>query len=176
MPPPNTNIGNGTVISLEAGMQNSCVRMVEGLRCWGEGLYSQLGPIEGSLGDEPGELPPAFLPVGNVTDAVVGQSMCSLSNAGQLRCWGAGAWGSHGDGHTQNIGDDQGELPPPLVDVGGLVSQLHQSSFALHHCVVLEDQSVRCWGAGASGALGSGDVDSIGDQPGEMPPPPVDVF
>ena len=47
---------------------------------------------------------------------------------------------------------------------------------ASEQLVVLEDHSVRCFGGGASGALGNGSTQNIGDEPNEMPPPPVQLF
>ena len=41
--------------------------------------------------------------------------------------------------------------------------------------LVLAGGTVRCWGYGAVGALGYGNTENIGDEPGEMPPPDVDV-
>ncbi len=39
---------------------------------------------------------------------------------------------------------------------------------AAHTCVVLDNSTVKCWGSGASGRLGTGDTMSRGDQPDEL--------
>ena len=101
--------------------------------------------------------------------------MCALSGAGKVRCWGGSDYkhGQLGYESTQQVGNDPGEMPPPDVDVGGEVVQI--TAGAAHTCALLASGKVRCWGEGSSGALGSGSTQHIGDGPGEMPPPDVDV-
>jgi alpha-tubulin suppressor-like RCC1 family protein len=92
---------------------------------------------------------------------------------GELRCWGHNATGQLGLGHTDDIGDDANEMPPPATDVGGQISQVALGgSFA---CVLLVNGQVRCWGYNADGQLGQGHTNDIGDGPGEMPPPVVNI-
>lgn len=101
--------------------------------------------------------------------------MCLLGDAGKVRCWGGSTWkhGQLGYGSTQVVGNDPGEMPPPDVDVGGEVVQV--SAGEVHTCAVLAEGNIRCWGHGGAGRLGYGDTENIGDEPGEMPPPDVDV-
>ena len=101
--------------------------------------------------------------------------MCALSDAAKVRCWGGSDYkhGQLGYESTQQIGNDPGEMPPPDVDVGGEVVQI--TAGAAHTCALLASGKVRCWGEGSSGALGYGSTAHIGDGPGEMPPPDVDV-
>lgn len=100
--------------------------------------------------------------------------MCALSPAGKVRCWGGSAkHGELGYGSTQQIGNAPGEMPPPDVNVGGTVVQLTAGD--VHTCALLAGGTVRCWGYAAFGALGYGNTENIGDEPGEMPPPDVDV-
>ena len=35
-------------------------------------------------------------------------------------------------------------------------------------CVVLDNGSLKCWGKGATGRLGYGSTDNLGDEAGEM--------
>jgi hypothetical protein len=56
-------------------------------------------------------------------------------------------------------------LPP--VDLGTGKTAKAIAVGASHTCVILEDDSVKCWGANA-GMLGLGDVMSRGDEPNEM--------
>ena len=37
-----------------------------------------------------------------------------------------------------------------------------------HRCAVLDDQEVKCWGTCNAGELGTGDLQTVGDAPGEM--------
>jgi len=117
------------------------------------------------------ELPPRPRLVGGLTHT------CALSPAGSVRCWGGAdamiGHGQIGSGDLEAIGDQPGEMPPPDVAVGGPVAQIAAGTW--HTCAVLKDGSVRCWGKGDAGQLGLGASESIGDEPGEMPPPPIDL-
>jgi cysteine-rich repeat protein len=179
MPTADVNVGAGTIIKVVAGGPNTCVVLEGGVvRCWGSNAVGQLG--EGNTdhrGDQPGEMPPPDIDVGgNVVDILVGSRMCALLDTGAVRCWGSGNGGSLGYGNTDNLGDQPGELPTPDLELGGLVDYLAKGAPGGHTCVVLVDRSVRCWGHSAYGRLGYGGMNHVGDQPGEMPPPPVLVY
>lgn len=65
-------------------------------------------------------------------------------------------------------------MPPPPVDLGGTVEQLAVGHD--HSCVLLGSGNVRCSGRGLTfGSLGYASTDNVGDDPGEMPPPDVDI-
>jgi hypothetical protein len=72
-----------------------------------------------------------------------------------------------------SLGDEPGDMPPPIVPVGGTVKQI--ATGTTHSCALLDTGAVRCWGRGEDGKLGYGNTDSVGDEPGEMPPPDVPV-
>src|SRR5690606_8611778 len=88
---------------------------------------------------------------------------------GQVACWGANASGQLGRGDLQVQGDDPGELGAAVEpsDIGTKAVALALGDS--HSCAVTESGAVRCWGSGAAGALGRGDLTTIGDQPGELP-------
>src|SRR5690606_41052959 len=123
-------------------------------------------------------MPPPLIDVGGtVVDFVLGiYSMCALLDTGAVRCWGSWADGILGYGNNQSIGNEPGEMPPADLELGGPVNQISHGHSPEHLCAVLFDNTVRCWGNGEYGALGYGNTQDIGDQPGEMPPPPVPVF
>src|SRR5690606_7188806 len=127
------------------------------------------------LGDAPGEMPPPSINVGGPVARMMlgGLHTCVMDNDSKLRCWGSNQYGQLGLGHTNNIGDNAGEMPPPVIDVGGPIDQLAPGRY--HSCALLDGGQVRCWGRNHAGQLGQGHTDNIGDQPGEMPPPIVDV-
>ncbi|HEX6273102.1 MAG TPA: hypothetical protein VFZ53_08685, partial [Polyangiaceae bacterium] len=75
--------------------------------------------------------------------------------------WGSGDRGELGYGNTQAIGDDETPASVEPVDVGPEANTVDVGF--LHVCATLLDGAVRCWGRGATGALGYGNVVDIGD-------------
>lgn len=100
---------------------------------------------------------------------VGGLFSCALLNNKRVRCWGTNAKGQLGHGTTQNVGISPGDMPPPYTDAGGPVKSLAAGNNRV--CVQLEDDSVRCWGQ----LYDNTTSDPIGDEPGEMPPPAIDI-
>ncbi len=94
---------------------------------------------------------------------------CALVDGDELRCWGRGTYGQLGYGSTMHLGDQPGELPTPVVDLGQH-AVLSLASSQNSNCAVLDDATLRCWGGNDSGQLGINNTAKIGDQPGEMPP------
>ena len=122
------------------------------LRCWGRGDMYRLG-----TGSEQDQYLPAPIPLGDglgAVDVAVGtQHTCAINTQGGVQCWGAGGsgqigWGSNNpnpnpvNGHTNSLGAN---LTAVQIEVG--------YEFA---CVLLSDGSVKCWGLGSEGRLGSG--------------------
>ncbi len=172
-----TNAG-GNVRAIASGFAHTCALHVDHtVRCWGLGLAGRLGyGSASSVGDAPAEMPPPAVDVGGSAVAITagGNHTCVILADGSVRCWGGGSGGRLGSGSPLNIGEAPGQMPPPAVPLGGRAVAI--SAGTQHTCAVLEGGSVRCWGAGASGELGNGDdTVNIGDAPGEMPPPPVNV-
>jgi cysteine-rich repeat protein len=162
------------VSSVVTGGEHTCALLDTGtVRCWGQGEWGQLGAATtDDLGDD--EDPAAGSPIdlGGVATAVVAgyRHACALLDDGAVRCWGDGTYGQIGQGNTDAVGDD--ELPSAVepVDVGGVVTQLVSGYF--HVCALLDEGTLRCWGAGEFGQLGLGNIDNVGDDevPGEVAP------
>jgi alpha-tubulin suppressor-like RCC1 family protein len=182
MPPADIDLGPGVVTQLDAGTDQTCALMDSGVvRCWGAAAYGALGYGNTlPLGDQPGEMPPPDVDVGGtVVQIAAGESsVCALLVGGTVRCWGANSFGQLGYGNENPVGDVPGEMPPADVDVGGPAVALYGDY--RHYCALLMDGTLRCWGDNGSGRLGYDFLDffnvSIGDDPGEMPPPPVEVW
>ena len=87
--------------------------------------------------------------------------ICALLDTGAVRCWGFGADGQLGYGNTNNIGDDEVPASAGDVDLGGTVVQIASGGF--HTCALLDTGTARCWGRGADGQLGYGNIVWIGD-------------
>ncbi|HEY6560743.1 MAG TPA: hypothetical protein VI072_25875 [Polyangiaceae bacterium] len=168
------NVG-GTVVQLVSGSSHVCALLNTGkVRCWGYNGLGQLGyGHTNDIGDN--EFPSSAGDVnvgGNPVQLTAGSAhTCALLDTGNVRCWGANAYGQLGHGHTNIIGD--GELPAAAGDVpvGGRVVQIEAGGE--HTCAVLDTGGVRCWGKNAWGALGYGHTNSIGDD--ELPSAVGDV-
>ena len=102
----------------------------------------------------------------------LGQShACVVLDDASVRCWGAGLSGQIGSGVVELVGDEPGEMGDALdpVDLGAGERARAVTAGLVHTCALLEDGQVKCWGGGATGALGNGSAEaSIGDEPGEM--------
>lgn len=109
---------------------------------------------------------------------------CALSYPGLVlpatqerlgKCWGANDAGQLGAPGEQ-LGDDANEMGNalPFLDLGtggGAVPSLDPiaiSAGGRHTCALLENWSVKCWGANGSGQLGIGNTANRGDDPVEM--------
>ncbi|MFO7565062.1 MAG: hypothetical protein R6X02_20620 [Enhygromyxa sp.] len=155
----------GPAQAIEAGFYHVCALLESGdLVCWGGGGQGQLGHGNfESIGDD--ETPEAAgpVPLGEPVTAVAlgSQHSCAIGESGRVRCWGKG---DHGRlGYPEVMGSIGGELRP--VDVGpielpGEVDELGAGSS--HTCARI-GPDVYCWGAGWDGALGYGEVESLGD-------------
>jgi alpha-tubulin suppressor-like RCC1 family protein len=160
----NVNIG-GRVIQLTAGSSHTCALLRNGaVRCWGSGESGKLGYGNTQyIGDDEHPASAGDVNVGGpVTQVVAGSyHTCALLKTGAVRCWGMGKIGQLGYGNTNTIGDDEHPASAGDVNVGGPVTQVAAGD--LHTCALLKTGAVRCWGVGASGQLGYGNTNTIGD-------------
>lgn len=175
MPPADVPLG-GPAKFLSAGTNHNCAIYGSNgaVKCWGSGAEGRLGSgSNSSIGDVSGAIPDVNLG-GSAKSVHCGEShTCAILTNGSVRCWGRGVEGQLGYENGINIGDNPGEMPPPDVKLTGNVSQLSLGS--RFTCALFSDGSVRCWGLGASGQLGSGSTANIGTTPGDMPPQPVQL-
>ena len=99
---------------------------------------------------------------------------CALIEGGRVRCWGRGSSGQNGYGNTDDVGDD--ELPYEVGDVQLPAGLLELHGGDNHTCGRLDtDTEVICWGAGFSGAIGTGDTEDLGDDEFLTALTPIDV-
>ncbi|WAS92706.1 RCC1 domain-containing protein [Nannocystis punicea] len=164
MPPPD-GIADG-VVDIAAGHEHTCA-IVEGgtVRCWGDGLYGMLGYGDSS---EKREVPKVDVPgvTGAKQLALGGEHTCVLRDNGDILCWGHNQSGQLGLGHTDSIGDNPGELPAP-VKLGAPARAVTAGAF--HTCALMEGDTVRCWGRGTDGQLGTGGMQNVGNTPESLP-------
>jgi alpha-tubulin suppressor-like RCC1 family protein len=158
----------GVVTQLAAGGAHACALLNTGkVRCWGIGLFGQLGYGEvETVGDDETPASAGDVNVGaTVTQITAGLShTCALLNSGNVRCWGDGGSGQLGYGNIQLVGDDESPATKSGaldVNVGGPVVQI--SAGFTHTCALLANGRVRCWGDNSRGQLGYPGVDAVGD-------------
>ena len=95
---------------------------------------------------------------------------CAVLTDGRVKCWGDNSVGQLGLGDTQTRGDSLAEMGTnlPAVPLGTGRTALTVSAGFNFACAILDDHSVKCWGSGSSGVLGSGNTGDRGDNGGEM--------
>ena len=155
----------GAVVQVSAGHAHTCARLNSGaVKCWGAASNGVLGyGNTEAIGDDETlqflEDVSLGVEASFITSGLTHN--CVLTAAGGIKCWGRGLEGQLGYGKTQNVGDD--ELPDAvgLVDVGGPAVSI--AAGGNHTCALLVDGTLRCWGDGAYGVLGTGNTATIGD-------------
>ncbi len=156
------------ITAIAAGSEHTCALDDQGrARCWGGGLFGQLGT---------GELPASGVPTevagGHRFDALAagGFGTCALDDQDAVWCWGDAGAGADpaatdaGDGGGADAGDGD-EAPEATAETLATVPRPITLDGAARHvatggeqsCAQLDDGSVQCWGAGF-GAPGDPDT------------------
>jgi alpha-tubulin suppressor-like RCC1 family protein len=167
--------GSPAAGQLDVGASFSCAIVTGGqVRCWGYGAEGELGvPGVTTVGavDTPASVQPVDLGAGFTATAISSGDFhtCVIRNDGSVICWGFGADGRLGYGNTKNVGDTQTPDAAGPVDLGVGRTAKAISAGGAHTCAILDNDSVVCWGFGASGQLGYGNTNSVGDSPGNAP-------
>lgn len=104
-----------------------------------------------------------------------GYHMCALYSSAQysnykVKCWGYNNSGQLGYGDTNSRGDAANELGYglPFVDLGTGKFAKEIAVGWLHTCAMLNDNTVKCWGANTYGQLGYGNTTFRGNTSGQM--------
>ena len=136
------------VTAIAAGGAHACAAIADGkVDCWGANDVGQLGDGTGVDSNRPVE-------VLGITDAesVVagGRHACALLADKTVRCWGANAEGQLGNGTTAESSAvvRVGDAAAPLAGVSALAAG---DAFT---CALMQDATVKCWGANAGCQLG----------------------
>jgi len=110
---------DSSVTAIGAGSGHTCAETAtDGIVCWGTSGRGRLGvPVSGSIGAEPGEMPPMRVTVGGEVGkfALGGEHTCALRTDGNVVCWGGNQAGQLGIGNKNDIGDEPGEMPSASV-------------------------------------------------------------
>lgn len=135
--------------AISTGNSHTCGLLLNsnGVQCWGDNTYGQLG--DGTETERTTPVDVSGLTSG-VTSVDTGNGhTCALTSGGGVKCWGDNTDGQLGDGSTT-----QSSTP---VDVSGLTSGVIAiSAGGSHTCALTSSGGVKCWGRNANGQLGDG--------------------
>src|SRR3954452_4586382 len=167
---PPADLGPGrTATAVSAGDFHTCAVLDDGsARCWGFGQNGRLGTgSQVNIGDDEPvvSVPPVNLGPGHTAKAITagGAHTCAILDDDSLRCWGYGFNGQLGYGNADSIGDSETPGSAGPVNLGPGRTAKAVAAGSAHTCAVLDDGSVRCWGAGLRGQLGYGNTSGLGE-------------
>jgi cysteine-rich repeat protein len=161
------------VTSVATGYQHTCaITASDTIRCWGRGSGGRLGYASffGIGDDEPASaagdvsaIPMGLPPTTKPTALALGLAItCALYDTGDVLCWGAGITGALGQGIPNLVvGDDEFPSTLPPISLPGPAIAITAGDH--HACALLDDAQAVCWGPNATGQLGYGHTDDIGD-------------
>lgn len=162
---------------IAVGEMHACAIAQNGqLKCWGSGAYGRTGLEEsinrGITASQMGDnLPFVNLGTGQTASSVSAgyYYTCVILQSGQLKCFGDNISGQLGLEHNSDVGYAAGHMGDNLaaVNLGTGRSAVSVSCGYTHTCAILDDQSVKCWGATYSdrtdGKTPGYDVGTMGD-------------
>jgi alpha-tubulin suppressor-like RCC1 family protein len=136
------------VSSVSVGNVTACaVTTGGGVMCWGDGYNGQLGNGMANPSSVPVQVTGLTSGVNSVS--VGGRTVCAVTSAGQVLCWGDNQYGTVGDNSTTDA------LVP--TQVMGLIGTATSVSVGNDEaCAVTGGGGVMCWGYGPFGELGNG--------------------
>ena len=149
--PTAVNLGDGrTVKNVVLDFSHTCVILDDdSLKCWGDNNGGEVGdgsttnrssPVAVNLGD------------GRTAKNVVlgSDHTCAILDDDSLKCWGDNNGGEVGDGSTTN------RSSPVAVNLGDGRTAKNVVLGSDHTCAILDNDSLKCWGANNGGILGIG--------------------
>ena len=141
---------SGTVLSIALGDGHTCALFTSGAAdCWGANVSGQLG--DGTAITRYLPAPVYGLPGPALSLSAGDFHNCAIITGGSVYCWGDNWLGQIGDGTTTE------RLLPTLVQglPTNVSAMIGGSQFT---CSLLDDGSMKCWGSGSNGQLGTGNT------------------
>lgn len=159
------------VLQLATGNTHTCALAGgQKIRCWGSNANGQTGLGRNEIiGDDEAANSIGYIDLsGDGSDsfnmvASGNQHTCAIGVDNNVYCWGFGAAGATGLGHTDKIGDDESlSLENTKVQLSEPISQV--AGGASHTCALTKESgNVICWGHNGFGQLGIEHQETIGD-------------
>ena len=176
---PKVDLGTGrTAKAISTGYLHTCALFDDNsVKCWGYNGHGELGlgdkTDRGDNANEMGDkLSKVDLGTGRTAKAISTDDdhTCAILDDNSVKCWGYNGSGQLGLGDTTARGDNTNEMGDKLskVDLGTGRTAKAISAACSHTCVVLDDESVKCWGYNGGGELGLGNTTVRGDNANEM--------
>ncbi len=172
--------GGHHAVAVAGGKYHTCAILDTGaVNCWGSVLYGMLGRGTGGTGfDSSAKRSSVALGTGRTATALQlgDKRTCALLDNQTLKCWGENGGfstsGLTGLARGDNAGEMGDALPAVNVGTGRTIRRL-SSGTSNHLCVVLDDDSAKCFGMNYEGALGLGDTiprggEGAGQVPGDL--------
>lgn len=118
-----------------------------GVVCWGLNEDGQLG--DGTKQYRPEAVPVSGLESGVMSVAAGHSHSCAVTLDGKVKCWGANAYGTLGDGAWYSS-----FLPVDVLQGDDKAVRVVAGFY--HACYLTDTGKVKCWGLGNQGQLGNG--------------------
>lgn len=139
-----------TTPRLTAGSFHACALIHGRVQCWGENQMGQLGNNQWG----PTHLPTRVvgLPAG-VTSITAGTfHTCAVTSGKKVMCWGDNTHGQLGNNSTVTA-----RMPVNVQNLSSVVALAGHVGLTpkSHMCALLNNGTVKCWGANESGQLGN---------------------
>ncbi len=149
------------VASISAGQFHTCATLSNGkAKCWGNNANGKLGDNNTAQVTSPVDVvsPNGSGLLANVTSIVAAKEhTCATFSDKPTHCWGSNSNKQLGNGRLASS-----KVPKPIVASNEPLAarNMHNAkqvaAGAGHHCSILMDSSVKCWGENDRGQLGTG--------------------
>ncbi|MEY3903446.1 MAG: hypothetical protein RL189_2752 [Pseudomonadota bacterium] len=165
---------NEDIIQVAAGENHSCALSEAGeVYCWGDNSVGQLGIASTTSQNSPVKLT-ALTDIVQITTGA--NHTCALNKDYQVYCWGLGTSGQLGVGKVTTTDQSADEdcnsglgvanitfckKSPALIDPAPTATPASLSAGENHTCMMTVEGNAYCWGANASGQLGTANKSQV---------------